>query len=265
MIFVDLLDTHFNMLGGQVLDELCRAGVKSADGFRKYKPLELTLTLIGTHASSIWELNRVITASRPARASLARTAAAAYTTVTPVVLPSAPPASSDGCPRCNPVPDPDCWVHNPNHPRIPFNWRPATPEMRLLYAANCKKIGKRPYAPAVPNRNAGNASSSYSQDRNGRGGERGNRNGGGFDNQRGDFNRGGYDRQRGSDSYRGGDVRQQGNNNRPYDSGRGGGAYRRNEARPSQQQQGRQLHDCCIRCHRPAKSSLPGTAKDRRA
>ena len=72
-------------------------------------------------------------------------------------------------------------VHNPTHHRIPPNWRPSNPDLRLVYFDNCKRVGKdytatpAPRQPPAPSRNAGVAS--YS---NNRGGERGNRKGGGL-------------------------------------------------------------------------------------
>ena len=44
--FVDLLDNHFNMLGTQVVDALCRTGIVAANGHSLYQPQELTLALI---------------------------------------------------------------------------------------------------------------------------------------------------------------------------------------------------------------------------
>ena len=52
-------------------------------------------------------------------------------------------------------------------------------------------------------------------------------------------NRAGNDHERNSDSYQGGDVRQQSDYYRPYESGRGGTANRRSDAEPNIQLQGR--------------------------
>ena len=55
LLLMDLLDAHFHKLGTQVIDELCRTGVMlEGGGHKKYRPSELTLPLIGTHASAIW-------------------------------------------------------------------------------------------------------------------------------------------------------------------------------------------------------------------
>ena len=48
----------FSGLGDQVLDSLCRNGITTSTGYHLYELVELTLDLIGTSASKIWELNQ---------------------------------------------------------------------------------------------------------------------------------------------------------------------------------------------------------------
>ena len=78
LLSVDQLDDHFNMLGEQVDYSLCRISITTPTGHRLYQPQELTQALIGTHASIIWELNRTLKASRPARTNLSRLSAVVH-------------------------------------------------------------------------------------------------------------------------------------------------------------------------------------------
>ena len=69
LLFVPMLDRHFNMLGQQVITSLCRTGVATPHGQRLYLPQDLTLALMGTHASLIWELNRTLAPTLPSTPS----------------------------------------------------------------------------------------------------------------------------------------------------------------------------------------------------
>ena len=69
LLFVPMLDKHFNMLGQQVITSLCGTGVTSPQGQRFYLPQDLTLQLMGTHASLIWELNRTLAPTLPSPAN----------------------------------------------------------------------------------------------------------------------------------------------------------------------------------------------------
>ena len=122
--FVVLLDRHFNMLGQQVVNSLCRNGVMTPTGHRLYQPQKLTLALIGTHSSIIWELNRTLKASMPTMVNYSRLANTSYYhrvnhTTAPITTATTP--SDSICPRCRDKPDPNCWVHNPTHHLIPPN------------------------------------------------------------------------------------------------------------------------------------------------
>ena len=48
----------FSGLGDEVLNSLCRHGITTSAGYHLYELVELTLDLIGTSASKIWELNQ---------------------------------------------------------------------------------------------------------------------------------------------------------------------------------------------------------------
>ena len=109
--FLMLLDTHFNMLGQQVVDSLCRNGVRTPTGHRLYTPQDLTLALVGTASSKIWELNRTLKASMPIVFNSSRLASVSYfnqvnqTTATVTILTT---TSDNICPRCRDKPDPNC-------------------------------------------------------------------------------------------------------------------------------------------------------------
>ena len=106
----------------------------------------------------------------------------------------------------------------------------------MLYLINCKTVGKDPsttctarHPPASDRGTTRAPAATNCEVRNNRGGERGNRNGRGFDLTDD------YNRQRSSDSYKGGDVRQHGNYNRSNDSSIGGMANMRNDSGHNQQ------------------------------
>ena len=121
----------FSGLGDQVLDSLCRNGIKTSTGYHLYELVELTLDLIGTSASKIWELNRTlfITMSEqaPGTSSYPTTSypTASYSNQvnqsTAPIQTTAYTASASICPRCVNGHDPNCWVHNPTHHLIPRN------------------------------------------------------------------------------------------------------------------------------------------------
>ena len=103
LLLVDLLDDRFNMLGEQVSNYLCRTGINMPDGHRLYQPQDLTLSLVGIHASIIWELNRTLKASRLGRSNLGRPSAVMHNIQVnqTTALAAAPSTSSSSVSRSN--------------------------------------------------------------------------------------------------------------------------------------------------------------------
>ena len=86
---------------------------------RLYQPQELTLVLMGTHSSNIWELNRTLKASIPSMTNYCCLGIASYNTEahlnTPSsIAPNAPSSiapitpSHSICPRCKDGHNPNC-------------------------------------------------------------------------------------------------------------------------------------------------------------